>query len=500
MSALSGALVTGSRVAFSNLLDLENVILNNPENLQSLIRAYYPTNNFPSLWIKVVYNIDKPIANESSLSVTDKNESFVFYWSNSPLLLYFHPLMLQGISLQFFNQDYTSHEAQIDIPSFCAGFNRQGKIELLNDITIWLRSYASERSIKIALEGYCTFEEDAGTLKILTIRGQFNLFNLIGLSVIWFVIFSQLATFGFFWKKYDSIQRTITLDFDYQCKSQRLHFKSIFWAAVIVDGMCSIIILALDFANFLQYAQLYKDAIPLSISLLCVLIFLITINAAFSMFLTIKYYRKNKMIALPKLICCIEKKRCIQFFVQLVFLTILTLSSTLYSFHISGIIIGMLVNPTEVMSKVILIMVTIIIFFFIVAYIIEKYETGEINLFSLAYMILLTILFVTLCVQFTISYANTVLFVSLQNYDVVNILSQVFPIFIAGFVFKWVAMEYKHYRATINKVNAKEQETNKLFIKAKNRSKEDIVVQHTDHNLAISKQMEPSVTLNFYMS
>ena len=138
MSALSGALVTGSRDCISNLLDLENVILNNPENLQSLIRAYYPTNNFPSLWIKVVYNIDEPIANESTISVTDKNESLVFYWSNSPLLLYFHPLILQGISLQFFNPDYTSHVAQIEIPPFCAGFSQQEKIELLNDITVWV--------------------------------------------------------------------------------------------------------------------------------------------------------------------------------------------------------------------------------------------------------------------------------------------------------------------------------------------------------------------------
>ena len=365
-----------------------------------------------------------------------------------------------------------------------------------------MRSYASERTINIALEGYSTFGEDYGrSLQILIRDGQFNLLNLIGFSVIWLIVFSQLAAFGFFWKKYDSIQRTITLDFNNQCKYQRLHFKSISWAAVIVCGMCNIVILALDFANFLFYAQLYNDAIPVSISLLCLLIFLITINAAFSMFLTIKSYRKNKMIALPKLIRCFEKKRYIRFFLQLVFLTTLTLSSSLYSFHLSGIIIGMLVNPTEVMSKVILIMVTIIIFFFIVAYVIEKYETGDINLFSLAYIILLTILFVTFCVQFAISYATTVLFVSLQNYEVVNILSQVFPIFIAGFVFKWVAMEYKNYRATINdEVNAKEQETNKLFIKAKNRSKEDIVVQHTDQNLAVTKQIEPSVTLNFYMA
>ena len=364
-----------------------------------------------------------------------------------------------------------------------------------------MRSYASERSISIALEGYSAFEEYGGSLKILTRHGRYNLFNLIGLCVIWLVVFSQLAAFGFFWRKYDAIQESITLDSDYQSKSQRLHFKSIFWATVIVDGMCSIIILALDFDIFILYAQLYEETIPVSISLLCLLIFLITINAAFSVFLTVKSYRKNKMFALPKLIRCFEKKRCIQFFVQVCFLTTLTLSSSLYSFHISGIIIGMLVNPTEVMSKVILIMVTIIIFFFIVAYVIERYETGNMNLFSLAYNIVLTILFITFCVQFTISYANTVLFVSFQNYEVVYLLSQVFPIFIAGFVFKWVAMEYKNYHATINdEVNAKEQETNKLFIKAKNKSKKDIVVQHTDQNLAVTKQMEPSVTLNFYMA
>ena len=318
--------------------------------------------------------------------------------------------------------------------------------------------------------------------------------------MVWLVVFSQLAAFGFFWKKYDAIQRNITLDFDYHRKSQRLHFKSIFWATVIVNGICSIVILVLDFANFLLYAQLYKGAIPLSVSLLCVLIFLISINAAFSMFLTIKSYRKNKMIALPKLIGCFEKKRYIQFFIQVCLLTTLMLSSSLYSFHISGIIIGTLVNPTEVMNKVIFSMVTVIIFFFIVAYIIERYETGGINLFSLAYIILLTILFILFCAQFTVSYTNTVLFVSLQNYKVVILLGQVFPIFIAGFVFKWVAMEYKNYHAAINEVNAKEQETNKLLIKAKNRSKKDIVVQDIEPNLAITKQLEPSVTLNFYMA
>ena len=135
---MSGTLVTGSSVCISNLLDLENAVLNNDENLQSLIRAHYPTNNFPSLWIKVVYDVNEPIANESTISITDKNESFVFYWSNSPILLYFHPLILQGISLQFFSPDYTSHHAEIEIPSFCAGFNRQEKIELLNDITVWV--------------------------------------------------------------------------------------------------------------------------------------------------------------------------------------------------------------------------------------------------------------------------------------------------------------------------------------------------------------------------
>ena len=276
----------------------------------------------------------------------------------------------------------------------------------------------------------------------------------MGLSVAWLVPLSQIAAFVFLWKYYEIIHRKTK--FDVKGKGQHLHFKSIFWAFFLTLGICNAAILFLDWINFLRYAVLYSDTkvVPVSITLLCGLLFLLTINAAFSLWVTVKSYRNRKMIALPKLLNCFKNKRCTSshicnkchmLFIQFLVIGTLTLSSSLSSFHISGIAIAALVNPSEVLNKLIFAIVIVVILFFTMAYIIEGYESGHIRLINLPCIFFLMMLLILFCAQFTFSYAIIALFVSVNNYQVVNMLGQVFPLVLITIITKWVYMEYRNY-------------------------------------------------------
>ena len=125
---------TASKDCLVNLIDVERVTLNNDKNLQSLVRAFYPTNLFPPLWVKVVYYINGSVSNYSLA----RNETYTFYWSNSPVMVYLHPLLLEGISLYFLNVDYTSYQAKLEIPPFCNTLSEEDIIQILNDATVWV--------------------------------------------------------------------------------------------------------------------------------------------------------------------------------------------------------------------------------------------------------------------------------------------------------------------------------------------------------------------------
>lgn len=121
----------GAGACIQTMPDLESVFLSNGENLQSLMRAFYPSNNFPALWVKVIYSTKDSVS----------NESYTFYWSSSPVLVYLHPLILEGMSLLFFNDDYTHSESRLTIPPFCEGIDHEETIHILNDATVWVCSY-----------------------------------------------------------------------------------------------------------------------------------------------------------------------------------------------------------------------------------------------------------------------------------------------------------------------------------------------------------------------
>ena len=288
----------------------------------------------------------------------------------------------------------------------------------------------------------------------------------MGLSIAWLVPFSQIAAFVFLWKYHETIHRKTKLDV--KRKGQHLHFKSIFWAFFLTVGICNVAILFLDWFNFSKYAVLYSNTkvVPVSITLLCGLIFLLTINVTFSLLVTVKSYRNRKMIALPKLLNCFKNKRCTSsshicnkfhmLFIQFLVIGTLTLSSSLSSFHISGIAIAALVNPCEVINKLIFAIVTVVILFFTMAYIIEGFESGRIRLINLPCIFFLMILLILFCAQFTLSYVIIVLFVTVNNYEVVNMLGQVFPLVLVTLITKWVYMEYRNYitkRSSTNVIN-----------------------------------------------
>ena len=123
---------------------VENEILSNGENIHSLTRAFYPANDYPALWVEVRYYINKTDDTASStMSLTpilpgDSRVDYIFYWSYSPVLLYADPEFLEGASFQFIT--FPPLVADIFLTPFCSNLNESTILNLLNDITTWVRS------------------------------------------------------------------------------------------------------------------------------------------------------------------------------------------------------------------------------------------------------------------------------------------------------------------------------------------------------------------------
>uniref|UniRef100_A0A1X7USL5 Uncharacterized protein n=1 Tax=Amphimedon queenslandica TaxID=400682 RepID=A0A1X7USL5_AMPQE len=269
------------------MLDLESAFLSSGENLQSLMRAFYPSNNFPALWVKVIYSTNDSVS----------NENYTFYWSSSPVLVYLHPLILEGMSLLFFNDDYTHSESRLMIPSFCEGIDHEETIHILNDATVWLRSYVAARSINPQFEGHSIYREDD-------------------------------------------------------------HFEVI--------------------KEYSEYNYLYV------------------------------------------------------------------------LFHICGIAIASLVNPLEVLNKIIFLLAIMVPVFFSIVHTIEGLETGKISFPNLPYAVILFVLFIIFFMLFFFSYVNVVLFAAVDNYMVVSALSQAIPVLLVGITIGLAKAEYKNYKNAQN--------------------------------------------------
>ena len=136
--------VVWTQDCISSLVDLENSIVSNNDNIRSLTKGFYPANMYPALWVEVKYYLNMTDDNETSLThpVEDRTakslrrEDYVFFWVSSPVLIYVHPRLLEGISLRFVTIE--NHIVHLVIQTFCDNLTKIDILGLLNEATIWV--------------------------------------------------------------------------------------------------------------------------------------------------------------------------------------------------------------------------------------------------------------------------------------------------------------------------------------------------------------------------
>ena len=130
----------------SSLVDLENSIVFNNGNIRSLTKGFYPANMIPALWVEVKYYLNMTDENETSVFLTHPvkddavkrlhKEDYVFFWVSSPVLIYIHPRLLEGLSLHFVTIE--KHMVHLVIQEFCDNLTTIEMFGILNEATIWV--------------------------------------------------------------------------------------------------------------------------------------------------------------------------------------------------------------------------------------------------------------------------------------------------------------------------------------------------------------------------
>ena len=146
LAALCLPSVVWTQDCISSLVDLENSIIFNNNNIRSLTKGFYPANVFPALWVEVKYYLNMTDDNETSVIVSHPvedrtakslhREDYVFFWVSSPVLIYVHPRLLEGISLRFVTIE--NHVVHLIIQDFCDNLTTNEILGLLNEATIWV--------------------------------------------------------------------------------------------------------------------------------------------------------------------------------------------------------------------------------------------------------------------------------------------------------------------------------------------------------------------------
>ena len=133
---------------------LENGIFSNSENIYSLTKAFYPVNQHPALLVEVKYyiNFTDDIDSIPIHPVIVTNETmfyepdYVFLWSYSSVLLFAFPTILEQISFKFIT--FPPHVAYIVLEPFCTSLNEDNILNLLNEVTIWVRYFSITWSVE----------------------------------------------------------------------------------------------------------------------------------------------------------------------------------------------------------------------------------------------------------------------------------------------------------------------------------------------------------------
>ena len=147
----------------SSLVSLENSIVSNNGNIQSLTKGFYPANIFPALCMEVKYYLNMTYENETSVFLTHPvedgavkrlhKEDYVFFWVSSPVLIYINPRLLEGLSLRFVIIE--NHIVHLVIQEFCDNLTTIEIFGMLNEATIWVSNiYIYHISTNIKLYKY----------------------------------------------------------------------------------------------------------------------------------------------------------------------------------------------------------------------------------------------------------------------------------------------------------------------------------------------------------
>ena len=112
--------------------ELEESLLSNPLNLDSLTNAFFPPNEPSVPVVEVFYSVvnstsadpeDNHLAQEAEdINSTDRNEiaSYRYRWSDSPIFLFMDPEVLQSLSL--FTIRLRDHSVRLVVQPICEGY------------------------------------------------------------------------------------------------------------------------------------------------------------------------------------------------------------------------------------------------------------------------------------------------------------------------------------------------------------------------------------------
>ena len=115
--------------------ELEESLLSNPLNLDSLTNAFFPPNEPSVPVVEVFYSVanstnadseDNHLAQESEdINSTDRNEiaSYRYRWSDSPIFLFMDPEVLQSLSL--FTIRLRDHSVKLVVQPICEGYTAE---------------------------------------------------------------------------------------------------------------------------------------------------------------------------------------------------------------------------------------------------------------------------------------------------------------------------------------------------------------------------------------
>lgn len=119
--------------SITSFYDLECSILSKNQNIQNLMDAFFPANQYPAVVVEVQYFVIT-MDNQSS-----EDPEYIYRWVSTPALLFGDPKVLEGLSLRALVVH--QHYASLFIAPFAENLDNERKKELLSNVTTWVSYY-----------------------------------------------------------------------------------------------------------------------------------------------------------------------------------------------------------------------------------------------------------------------------------------------------------------------------------------------------------------------